>query len=107
MGNEGDVKNYFASVLKAGNYKPILPPESSTSIVLDDSCILEKDLSCYLMGKIKDINALSNLYVILANKGFDNVNLTYLGGFWVLIDVGSLSSKEKMINHVGVASWFI
>ncbi|GKB84995.1 hypothetical protein Tco_0957267, partial [Tanacetum coccineum] len=56
---------------------------------------------------IKDINALSNLYVILANEGFDNVNLTYLGGFWVLIDVGSLSSKEKMINHVGVASWFI
>ncbi|GJR71569.1 RNA-directed DNA polymerase, eukaryota, partial [Tanacetum coccineum] len=103
-GNEGDVKNSFASVLKAGNYKPISPPESSTSIVLDDSCILEKDLSCYLMGKIKDINALSNLYVILANEGFDNVNLTYLGGFWVLIDVGSLSSKEKMINHVGVAS---
>nr|GEY40614.1 RNA-directed DNA polymerase, eukaryota [Tanacetum cinerariifolium] len=55
----------------------------------------------FLKGKIKDINALSNLYVILANEGFNNVNLTYLGGLWVLINAGSLSSKEKMIKHLG------
>ncbi|GJW65323.1 RNA-directed DNA polymerase, eukaryota [Tanacetum coccineum] len=106
----GKVVDVYISLKKSkadGNYKPISPPESSPVIVLDDSCILEKDLSCSLMGKIKDINALSNIYVILANKGFNNVNLTYLGGFWVLIDDGSLSSKEKMIKHVGVASWFI
>ncbi|GJY96182.1 hypothetical protein Tco_0512543 [Tanacetum coccineum] len=30
----------------------------------------------------------------------------YLGGFWVLIDVGSSSAKEKLLKHVGVASWF-
>ncbi|GJT74022.1 hypothetical protein Tco_1033308 [Tanacetum coccineum] len=58
------------------------------------------------MGKIKDINALSNLYVILADEGFDNVNLSYLGGFWVLIDAGLLTSKENMIKHVVVAYWF-
>ncbi|GJW79513.1 RNA-directed DNA polymerase, eukaryota [Tanacetum coccineum] len=29
-----------------------------------------------------------------------------LGGFWVLIDAGLVTSKEKLINHVGVASWF-
>ncbi|GJU57971.1 RNA-directed DNA polymerase, eukaryota [Tanacetum coccineum] len=73
---------------------------------MDNSCIVDKDLSCSLMRKIKDINALSNLYVILADEGFDNVNLSYLGGFWVLIDAGSLTSKENMIKHVGVASWF-
>nr|GEW68873.1 RNA-directed DNA polymerase, eukaryota, nucleotide-binding alpha-beta plait domain protein [Tanacetum cinerariifolium] len=64
------------------------------------------DMSCSQMGKIKDINALSNLYALLANKGFDKVNLTYLGGFWILIDTGSTTSKEKMCKHVGVASWF-
>nr|GEW42069.1 reverse transcriptase domain-containing protein [Tanacetum cinerariifolium] len=57
-------------------------------------------------GKIKDINALSNLYALLTNEGFDKVNLTYLGGFWVLTDTGSTTSKEKMCKHVGVASWF-
>ncbi|GKF73508.1 RNA-directed DNA polymerase, eukaryota, partial [Tanacetum coccineum] len=88
-GNEGSVKNTFATVLKSGKKKP-----------------MENDFSCSLMGKIKDINALSNLYVILANEGFENVKLTYLGGFWVLIDSESLISKEKIRNHVGVASWF-
>nr|GEV94164.1 RNA-directed DNA polymerase, eukaryota, nucleotide-binding alpha-beta plait domain protein [Tanacetum cinerariifolium] len=63
-------------------------------------------MSCSLMGKIKDINALSNLYALLTNEDFDKVNLTYLGGFWVLADTGSTTSKEKMCKHVGVASWF-
>ncbi|GJW84461.1 RNA-directed DNA polymerase, eukaryota [Tanacetum coccineum] len=63
-------------------------------------------LSCVAFEKIKDINALSNLYVILNNEGFDNVKLSYLGGFWVLIDTGSIASKEKLIKHVGVLSWF-
>nr|GEW45912.1 RNA-directed DNA polymerase, eukaryota, reverse transcriptase zinc-binding domain protein [Tanacetum cinerariifolium] len=76
------------------------PSETTPAIVMDDSCIDNKDLSCTLMGKIKDINALSNIYVILANEGFDNVNVTYLGGFWILIDACSVSSKEKMIKHI-------
>ncbi|GJW21477.1 hypothetical protein Tco_0032099 [Tanacetum coccineum] len=80
--------------------------ESFPAIVLDDSCLLKRDFSCSLMGKIKDINALSNLYFILANEGFGNVKLSYLGGLWVLIDMDSIASKEKIGNHVGVGSWF-
>nr|GEY04471.1 RNA-directed DNA polymerase, eukaryota [Tanacetum cinerariifolium] len=102
-----DNKNSFASVLKAGNHKPVMSSEPSPAIVLDESCVSEKDLSCSLVGKIKDINALSNIYVILANEGFDNVSLTYLGGYWVLINVESISSEEKLSKHVGVASWFV
>ncbi|GJT05590.1 hypothetical protein Tco_0840052 [Tanacetum coccineum] len=73
---------------------------------MDDSCIVDNDLSCSLMGKIKDINALSNIYVIFADEGFDNVNISYLGGFWILIEACSVASKEKMLNHEGLASWF-
>nr|GEW12446.1 RNA-directed DNA polymerase, eukaryota, nucleotide-binding alpha-beta plait domain protein [Tanacetum cinerariifolium] len=29
-----------------------------------------------------------------------------VGGFWVRIDAGSLTSKEKMLSHVRVAFWF-
>nr|GFB12393.1 RNA-directed DNA polymerase, eukaryota, nucleotide-binding alpha-beta plait domain protein [Tanacetum cinerariifolium] len=58
------------------------------------------------MGKIIDINALSNFYSLLENEGFDKVNHTYLGGFWVLIKTGSSKSKENMCKHVGVASYF-
>ncbi|GKA28308.1 RNA-directed DNA polymerase, eukaryota [Tanacetum coccineum] len=101
--NVGPVKHSFASVLKSNNVET---PVSSPAIVMDDSCLVESDSSCSLMGKIKDINALSNLYIILADEGFDNFTLSYLGGFWVHIDAGSVTSKEKMLNHVGVASWF-
>ncbi|GJZ82083.1 RNA-directed DNA polymerase, eukaryota [Tanacetum coccineum] len=56
-------------------------------------------------GKIKDINALSNLYLILANEGFENVKLTYLGGFWVFLEIDSLASKEKIRKHVELEPW--
>ncbi|GKB97923.1 RNA-directed DNA polymerase, eukaryota [Tanacetum coccineum] len=104
--NSGPVKNSFASVLKSNDHKGSPSSDSSPAIVMDDSCIVDNDLSCSLMGKIKDINALSNIYVIFADEGFDNVNISYLGGFWILIEACSVASKEKMLNHEGLASWF-
>nr|GEU42376.1 RNA-directed DNA polymerase, eukaryota, reverse transcriptase zinc-binding domain protein [Tanacetum cinerariifolium] len=88
-------KNSFAAVLKSSNIIPNTTVDSSSAIVLDDSCLIERDFSFSLMGKIKDINSMSNLYFILANEGFENVNLSYLG-----------ESNEKISKHVGVGSWF-
>ncbi|GKA28601.1 RNA-directed DNA polymerase, eukaryota [Tanacetum coccineum] len=78
-GNVGMETKSFASVLKSNHFNPPTFQESSPSIVLDDSCLSDNDLSCAAIGKIKDINALPNLYVILNNKGFDNVKLSELG----------------------------
>ncbi|GJS67591.1 hypothetical protein Tco_0682155 [Tanacetum coccineum] len=66
--NTGPVKNSFASVLKSNDHKGSPSSDSSSAIVMDDSCIVDNDLSCSLMGKIKDINALSNIYVIFAGR---------------------------------------
>ncbi|GKE08530.1 RNA-directed DNA polymerase, eukaryota, nucleotide-binding alpha-beta plait domain protein [Tanacetum coccineum] len=106
LGMDRPAFNFFASVLKSAppNTKAALDP--SHAIVLDESCFMDKDLSGTLMGKIKDINALPNLYDLLEKEGFEMVNLSYLGGFWVLIDTGSSKSKENMIKHMGVLSWF-
>nr|GEV66329.1 hypothetical protein [Tanacetum cinerariifolium] len=46
-------------------------------------------------ANVKDINVLTNLYITLKEEGFQNVELSYLGGSWVLIDLLSLASKEK------------
>nr|GEV06602.1 RNA-directed DNA polymerase, eukaryota [Tanacetum cinerariifolium] len=105
-GNVGIVQNSFALVLKSNNSNAHSPSDFTPANVMDDSCTVGKDLSSSLMGKIKDINALSNLYVILADEGFDNVKISYLGGFWIIIDAGSVTVKEKMLKHVGVAYWF-
>ncbi|GKF27714.1 RNA-directed DNA polymerase, eukaryota, partial [Tanacetum coccineum] len=31
---------------------------SSPALVLDDSCVVERDLSCHVMGRVKDINSI-------------------------------------------------
>nr|GEZ25781.1 RNA-directed DNA polymerase, eukaryota [Tanacetum cinerariifolium] len=54
-----------------------------------------------------NINALSNLHFLLDNKGFGNVKLLYLGGHWVLLEMDSVDSKDKIIEHVGVNSLFV
>ncbi|GJS23932.1 hypothetical protein Tco_0452564 [Tanacetum coccineum] len=86
-GKEGLSNNSFATVLKSGYINPKIVDDSSLAIVLDDSCVLNNDLSNALMGKIKDINALPNLYNLLENEGCSK-------------------TKENMCKHVGVSSWF-
>ncbi|GKA96237.1 RNA-directed DNA polymerase, eukaryota [Tanacetum coccineum] len=76
----GAEKSSFADVLNSGRVYPSKLDVTSPATVLDDACLTERDFSSSLMGKIKDINAMPNLYLILANEGFENVKLTYLGG---------------------------
>nr|GFA86543.1 RNA-directed DNA polymerase, eukaryota [Tanacetum cinerariifolium] len=96
----------FAPVLNIGRGNPTKVIDSSPAIVLDDECLMERDFSCSLMGKIKDINALPNLYLILSNEGFENVKLTHLGSLCVLLEMDLIKTKEKVFKHVGVGSWF-
>nr|GEV85076.1 hypothetical protein [Tanacetum cinerariifolium] len=101
----GATHTTFATVLSNGTVNP--NAYGSPAFVLDDTCIMEHDFSRSLMGKVKDINALSNLFFIIANEGFGNVKLSYLGGHWVLLEMDSVDAKEKIIKHVGVGLWFV
>ncbi|GJV30309.1 RNA-directed DNA polymerase, eukaryota [Tanacetum coccineum] len=102
----GTVSNSFAAVLKSGSVNHNIVNDHPCHCSCDALQLMERDFSCSLMGKMKDINALSNLFIILANEGFENVKLFYLGGQWVLLELDSVTSKEKITNHVGVGSWF-
>ncbi|GJS33148.1 RNA-directed DNA polymerase, eukaryota, partial [Tanacetum coccineum] len=108
--NKETRNNSFASVLKSNQPNNLsssnMIHDSSPAIALDDDCLSANDLSCVAIGKIKDINALSNLSVILNDEGFDDIKISYLGGYWVLIQSKSCASKEKLINHAGVLNWF-
>nr|GFA55817.1 RNA-directed DNA polymerase, eukaryota [Tanacetum cinerariifolium] len=56
------------------------PSISSASVlVLDDSCVAERDLSNHVMGKVKDVSSISNLRTLIMEEGFSVVNLVYLG----------------------------
>ncbi|GJU24563.1 RNA-directed DNA polymerase, eukaryota, nucleotide-binding alpha-beta plait domain protein [Tanacetum coccineum] len=94
----------FASVLKGNNLPHVISP--SPAMVLDESCIVSRDLDLFVMGEAKNILSIPNLYILLSNEGFHNVKLSYLGGLWVMIELESINSKEKFMQHSGVASWF-
>ncbi|GJW56958.1 hypothetical protein Tco_0103689 [Tanacetum coccineum] len=49
---------------------------------------------------------LTNLNAVLANEGFVNVKLKYMGGFWVMIVFTSEGAKETFRSKVGIGSWF-
>ncbi|GJS58787.1 RNA-directed DNA polymerase, eukaryota [Tanacetum coccineum] len=60
---------------------PITPSSSVPTLVLDDSCVIERDLSRH-------------------------VKLSYLGGMWVMLEFDKVATKQKLLQHIGVNSWF-
>ncbi|GJY13182.1 RNA-directed DNA polymerase, eukaryota [Tanacetum coccineum] len=100
-----DGASSFASVLK-GNPNNFNHIASSPAMVLDDECVVERDLDNFVMGEVKDFSSINNLRVLLSNEGFQHVRLAYLGGLWVMIELTSVQTKMRFMKHVGVASWF-
>ena len=94
----------FAVKKGAVNYG--VEEDNKPAIVLDEGCFSQRDFALSLVGKVKEFSSLSNLKIVLASEGFENVNIKYMGGFWVLIEFHSLSVKENFKSHVGIGSWF-
>ncbi|GJS31677.1 hypothetical protein Tco_0492297 [Tanacetum coccineum] len=44
--------------------------------------------------------------MVLANEGFDNIDLKYMGGYWVMIEFQSEETKKMFKASVGVGVWF-
>ncbi|GJU66010.1 RNA-directed DNA polymerase, eukaryota [Tanacetum coccineum] len=92
----------FVFILKSDKTNYIMSHQVIPFLILDDSCISDRDFCLSLMGKVKDITTMPNLYVILEKEGLHNLTLAYLGGLWVLIETVSTSTKNKILNHTGV-----
>nr|GEV36950.1 putative RNA-directed DNA polymerase, eukaryota, reverse transcriptase zinc-binding domain protein [Tanacetum cinerariifolium] len=68
----------FASIVK-GVMPP--PPSASPALLLDDTCVVTRDLGNFVMGEVKTFSSINNLHILLSNEGFLNVKVAYLGGF--------------------------
>ncbi|GJX99894.1 RNA-directed DNA polymerase, eukaryota [Tanacetum coccineum] len=102
----GNSRGSFASILKGGTQDQLFYAPSSPALVLDDSCLNERDFSNSLMGQVKDVSSIPNLYIILSKEGFHDTKISYLGGLWVLVSFDLGITLEKFRNHVGIGSWF-
>nr|GEX20445.1 RNA-directed DNA polymerase, eukaryota [Tanacetum cinerariifolium] len=76
------------------------------ALVLDGSCLVDRDLSKHVMGKVKDFASIPNLPTFLTGEGFSDIKFTYLGGLWVTFELAKAETKEHLINHTRVKSWF-
>nr|GEZ09092.1 RNA-directed DNA polymerase, eukaryota [Tanacetum cinerariifolium] len=85
---------------------PLTPSLITSALVLNDSCISVRDLSRHVMGRVKDLNSIPNLRTLLTKEGFSDVKSTYLGGMWVMIELDNEATKLKVLQHIGVNSWF-
>ncbi|GKD71880.1 RNA-directed DNA polymerase, eukaryota [Tanacetum coccineum] len=77
-------------------------PSNSKGFSVDQPSYVEYDYSLALKGKVSDFGLLTNLKMVLIKEGFDNFNLKYLGGFWVLIEFRMKEALENIKSHVGV-----
>ncbi|GKA10549.1 RNA-directed DNA polymerase, eukaryota [Tanacetum coccineum] len=73
---------------------------------VDDECLIDLTYQD-LTRKVKEFSSIPNLYTIFRDEGFPDVKLTYLGGLWVMIECGNQITKDNMIKHKGVLSWFL
>ncbi|GJW24719.1 RNA-directed DNA polymerase, eukaryota [Tanacetum coccineum] len=105
--NNGFAGSYVSAVNWAS--PPVYPGSlisPSPALVLDDACTIERDFSKCAMGRVKDFNSISNLQTILADEGFEDVKLFYLGGLWVMLEFDKVDTKANLMKHIGVNSWF-
>nr|GEU52470.1 RNA-directed DNA polymerase, eukaryota [Tanacetum cinerariifolium] len=93
----------YVSVVK-GVLNPLL--SVLPGMVIDDTCVVTRDLGNHVMGEIKEFSSINKLHILLSNEGFSNVKISYLGGMWVMIELSSSTAKDNFLKHIGVASWF-
>ncbi|GJW59690.1 nucleotide-binding alpha-beta plait domain-containing protein [Tanacetum coccineum] len=98
--------NSYIYVVRRGTQAVTVEEESTPVLVLDESCLNQNEFSTYLMGKVKEFSSLTNLKVVLANEGFDNIKLKYMGEYSVMIEFQSEELKDKFKANVSTRSWF-
>nr|GEZ28210.1 RNA-directed DNA polymerase, eukaryota [Tanacetum cinerariifolium] len=100
----GSYVNVVNGSFPVGVHSPSI--SSASVLVLDDSCVVERDLSNHVMGKVKYVSSISNLWTLIMEERFSVVNLVYLGGLWVMIECVNAETKANMLQHTRVKSWF-
>nr|GEZ93932.1 nucleotide-binding alpha-beta plait domain-containing protein [Tanacetum cinerariifolium] len=83
----------FASALK-GNPNISFPISSSPAMVLDDSCVVKRDLDNYVMGEVKQFSSINNLRNFPDNTTSKDL-WEVCQGFGTVVDVYIPNRKSK------------
>nr|GEY57738.1 DIE2/ALG10 family [Tanacetum cinerariifolium] len=59
-----------------------------------------------LLGKVKEFSSYDNMRMVLGNEGFNDIDLRYMGGMWIMIGFKTEDTKAKFQSCLGATSWF-
>nr|GEV41269.1 nucleotide-binding alpha-beta plait domain-containing protein [Tanacetum cinerariifolium] len=90
---KGTANSYAHAVKGTQSQKEVM--DDIPSLVLDDSCLNQKVYSLCLLGKVKESISLTNLKVVIAKEGYANIEIKYMGGFWVMIEFQDEETKKR------------
>nr|GEV09463.1 RNA-directed DNA polymerase, eukaryota [Tanacetum cinerariifolium] len=96
----------FASAVKGRDLPIGGDMKSNYVLVLGDECLVSRDLSLALLGKVKEFGSLANLKVAIGNEGFSEIGIKYMGELWVMLKFQSTEALTKFRKSVSTASWF-
>nr|GFB78130.1 nucleotide-binding alpha-beta plait domain-containing protein [Tanacetum cinerariifolium] len=76
------------------------------ALLLDESFLNQLDYSLGLLGKVKEFNSFDNMIMVLGNEGFNDIDLRYIGGMWIMIGFKTKVTEAKFQSCLGATSWF-
>nr|GEW56992.1 nucleotide-binding alpha-beta plait domain-containing protein [Tanacetum cinerariifolium] len=80
--------------------------DKSPAMILDDECLVSSEFSNSLFGRVKEFASLANIKIALANEGFADISIQYLGEYWILVKFSSQDARQSFRDSVSVGSWF-
>nr|GEX42708.1 RNA-directed DNA polymerase, eukaryota [Tanacetum cinerariifolium] len=97
-----EVGNSYVHVVKGQMQPENKESEATPALVLSDECLLSKDLSKYLFGRVKQFASLANIRKAVSNEGFADIKIQYMGELWVLLEFVSEDSMKLFQDNVEV-----
>ncbi|GJY77337.1 RNA-directed DNA polymerase, eukaryota [Tanacetum coccineum] len=101
-----EVGNSYVHMVKGQMQSGTKESETNPALVLSDECLLSKDLSKSLFGRVKQFVSLANLRKAVSNEGFVDIKIQYMGELWVLVEFVSEDSMKLFQDNVSIGSWF-
>ena len=98
--------NSYAKVVKGVTVNDVDTAEKPPTMILDDDCLVSKDISNLLFGRIKEFASLEYIKMALSNEGFADITIKYIGEFWVMLKFAGQEACKKFRDNVSTRSWF-
>ena len=75
--------------------------------LLEQDLLVVPDSSTIILGKVRDINSIDNLYHICYKEGFNDLHIAYMGGDWVWIEFKKQNTCLKFKQHDATKTYFV